>query len=370
MSLDQTQESLEMLFHVSSREDNGNLSNNTQSLPSPSNISDILQNNVESYKLIEDAANSKMQQLDQSLQFSDIQGQFSSPYFSPQQADSIIGLSHQDEMYDSSNFSSPSSIGMPSLLGYSPATIIQGGHTPESHFSQQHPYLVLQQQSLGSLNNNYYEQQSYFPSFATNFSPVYPYLAQGDTSYTSFWVNGQSQFNGKFESFLPFIHSLYQTYDYNNAINYQTYDYNNTINYQPYSQLLSLQNNYSSMGPILYTTCGESCAGCPNCFSNQLSSSNRVSKNDNNLQLSMQSSQNNYSLKKKSTSTKFPLTSRPIKVSTVFSNRPFKNHDLKRHKRIHLDVKLFPCPSCDKSFSRKDALKRHILVKGCISSYV
>ncbi|KAI5778727.1 hypothetical protein EDC01DRAFT_331932 [Geopyxis carbonaria] len=55
--------------------------------------------------------------------------------------------------------------------------------------------------------------------------------------------------------------------------------------------------------------------------------------------------------------------------------RPFKcdqcpqcfsrNHDLKRHKRIHLAVKPFPCDNCDKSFSRKDALKRHRLVKGC-----
>lgn len=73
------------------------------------------------------------------------------------------------------------------------------------------------------------------------------------------------------------------------------------------------------------------------------------------------------------------------------NDRPFKcdqcpqsfnrNHDLKRHKRIHLAVKPFPCQHCDKSFSRKDALKvcltrfpkpvnadlfqRHILVKGC-----
>ena len=49
------------------------------------------------------------------------------------------------------------------------------------------------------------------------------------------------------------------------------------------------------------------------------------------------------------------------------SDRPFKcdqcpqsfnrNHDLKRHKRIHLAVKPSPCGHCDKSFSRKDALK-------------
>jgi len=60
---------------------------------------------------------------------------------------------------------------------------------------------------------------------------------------------------------------------------------------------------------------------------------------------------------------------------TAPNDRPFKcdqcpqsfnrNHDLKRHKRIHLAVKPFPCTHCDKSFSRKDALKRHILVKGC-----
>ncbi|KUI62575.1 hypothetical protein VP1G_09692 [Cytospora mali] len=35
------------------------------------------------------------------------------------------------------------------------------------------------------------------------------------------------------------------------------------------------------------------------------------------------------------------------------------------HKRIHWAVKPFPCDGCDKAFSRKDALKRHKLVKCC-----
>jgi len=53
------------------------------------------------------------------------------------------------------------------------------------------------------------------------------------------------------------------------------------------------------------------------------------------------------------------------------NDRPFKcdqcpqsfnrNHDLKRHKRIHLAVKPFPCNHCDKSFSRKDALKVRLM---------
>ena len=54
------------------------------------------------------------------------------------------------------------------------------------------------------------------------------------------------------------------------------------------------------------------------------------------------------------------------------NDRPFKcdqcpqsfnrNHDLKRHKRIHLAVKPFPCGHCEKSFSRKDALKVCLLL--------
>lgn len=59
-------------------------------------------------------------------------------------------------------------------------------------------------------------------------------------------------------------------------------------------------------------------------------------------------------------------------------DRPFKcdqcpqsfnrNHDLKRHKRIHLAVKPYPCGECEKSFSRKDALKVRLAAPFFISS--
>lgn len=59
--------------------------------------------------------------------------------------------------------------------------------------------------------------------------------------------------------------------------------------------------------------------------------------------------------------------------STPANDRPYKcdqcpqsfnrNHDLKRHKRIHLSVKPFPCTHCDKTFSRKDALKVGFLLR-------
>ncbi|KAI1163588.1 hypothetical protein F5B18DRAFT_619281 [Nemania serpens] len=55
---------------------------------------------------------------------------------------------------------------------------------------------------------------------------------------------------------------------------------------------------------------------------------------------------------------------RPYRCDTC-SQSFNRNHDLKRHKRIHLEVKPFPCVYCDKAFSRKDALRRHRLVKGC-----
>lgn len=51
-----------------------------------------------------------------------------------------------------------------------------------------------------------------------------------------------------------------------------------------------------------------------------------------------------------------PVNDRPFKCDQCPQSFN-RNHDLKRHKRIHLAVKPFPCNHCDKSFSRKDALK-------------
>lgn len=51
-----------------------------------------------------------------------------------------------------------------------------------------------------------------------------------------------------------------------------------------------------------------------------------------------------------------PNNERPFKCDQCVQSFN-RNHDLKRHKRIHLAVKPYPCEWCDKSFSRKDALK-------------
>ncbi|CAG8522220.1 6833_t:CDS:2 [Diversispora eburnea] len=71
-----------------------------------------------------------------------------------------------------------------------------------------------------------------------------------------------------------------------------------------------------------------------------------------------------YSGPPKSYYSRLPLYDRPFKCDQCPQSFN-RNHDLKRHKRIHLAIKPYPCQSCEKQFSRKDALKRHCLVKGC-----
>lgn len=42
-----------------------------------------------------------------------------------------------------------------------------------------------------------------------------------------------------------------------------------------------------------------------------------------------------------------------------------RNHDLKRHVKIHLPVRPYSCDLCAKAFNRKDALRRHVISKAC-----
>lgn len=63
-----------------------------------------------------------------------------------------------------------------------------------------------------------------------------------------------------------------------------------------------------------------------------------------------------YGQQRTNTPQQAPVHDRPFKCDQCPQSFN-RNHDLKRHKRIHLAVKPFPCNHCDKSFSRKDALK-------------
>ncbi|KAJ2710361.1 transcriptional regulator of sulfur amino acid metabolism [Coemansia spiralis] len=63
----------------------------------------------------------------------------------------------------------------------------------------------------------------------------------------------------------------------------------------------------------------------------------------------------------------FVSPARPFKCETCEQSFS-RNHDLKRHVKIHSGVKPHKCPKCGKSFGRSDALKRHSMVKRCRSS--
>ncbi|KAJ2589497.1 hypothetical protein H4R99_007442 [Coemansia sp. RSA 1722] len=63
----------------------------------------------------------------------------------------------------------------------------------------------------------------------------------------------------------------------------------------------------------------------------------------------------------------FVSPARPFKCETCEQSFS-RNHDLKRHVKIHSGIKPHKCHKCGKSFGRSDALKRHSMVKRCRST--
>lgn len=367
MNLSQSTKDWKTLFHVPLLQDDEKLCNKIQPLQSPSNISDMIQNETDSSKLIDHVSTPQGQQLNQSPGLFNIQRPISPSHFFSQHGNSPMSGLQTGEMYNSQNSCSLLGSGIPNLVGYWPVTPLNTGPRPSLHASQ-HPYLIYQQQSLNLLSNNRFEQSYCSPQLTTQFSSICPssYLSQRNINPAFFGINRQAQPNDKFPPLHPPISPSF----------YQLHNHNNSVNYQSYSQLPPLQIDYPSLESISYNSSGE----YPNYFpNNQPVFSDGVSGNEDvTSQQYTQVLSQNYHLPpaKQLGSSEYLSTVRSMKTGNSFSNRPFKcdqcfqsfnrNHDLKRHKRIHLAVKPFPCPSCEKSFSRKDALKRHILVKGCI----
>lgn len=60
------------------------------------------------------------------------------------------------------------------------------------------------------------------------------------------------------------------------------------------------------------------------------------------------------------------LTASPSRHIALSGEARFaRNHDLTRHHKVHEPVKQYRCTVCDRNFTRKDSLKRHLNVKKC-----
>jgi hypothetical protein len=68
-----------------------------------------------------------------------------------------------------------------------------------------------------------------------------------------------------------------------------------------------------------------------------------------------------------STQRRFSFDGKKSFACSMCSSSFSRNHDLKRHMRIHLNIRPYRCEYCPKAFTRMDALHRHSTVNGCKS---